>query len=87
MKMTFFIVGIVTERIFIDGSETGSVTFFLVKEELDLSPDPDPKLGRKWDPDPNKIVSDPQQFFFLFANHQYRYSTSVEDVIVSVFIF
>jgi hypothetical protein len=22
--------------------------------------DPDPKLGRKWDPDPNKIVSDPQ---------------------------
>jgi hypothetical protein len=22
--------------------------------------DPDPKLGGKWDPDPKKIVSDPQ---------------------------
>jgi hypothetical protein len=40
------------------GSETGSVTFLLVKEDPD--PNPDPKLGRKWDPDPKKIVSDPQ---------------------------
>jgi hypothetical protein len=34
--------------------------FFLVKEDPDLNPDP--KLGRKWDPnpDPEKIVSDPQ---------------------------
>jgi hypothetical protein len=32
--------------------------FLLVKED----PDPDPKLGRKWDPDPKKIVSDPQHW-------------------------
>jgi hypothetical protein len=30
--------------------------FLLVKED----PNPDLKRGRKWDPDPKKIVSDPQ---------------------------
>jgi hypothetical protein len=25
--------------------------------------DPDPKLGGKWDPDPKKIVTDPQHCF------------------------
>jgi hypothetical protein len=25
--------------------------------------DPDPKLGGKWDPDPKKIVRDPQHWF------------------------
>jgi hypothetical protein len=34
--------------------------FLLVKEDLD--PYPDPKLGQKWDPDPKKIVSDPQHW-------------------------
>jgi hypothetical protein len=32
--------------------------FLLAKEDPD--PNPDLKLGRKWDPDPKKIVSDPQ---------------------------
>jgi hypothetical protein len=26
--------------------------------------DPDPKLGGKWDPDPKKIVTDPQHWYF-----------------------
>jgi hypothetical protein len=41
-------------------SETGSVNFLLVKEDPD--PNPDPKLGQKWDldQDPKKLVSDPQ---------------------------
>jgi hypothetical protein len=43
----------VKERIFIVGSETGSVTL-LVKE------DPDPKLGLKWDPNPDP---DPKKWF------------------------
>jgi hypothetical protein len=41
------------------GSETGSETFYL----LSRIPNPDPKLGGKWDPDPKKIVSDPQHWF------------------------
>jgi hypothetical protein len=28
---------------------------------------PDPKLRGKWDPDPQKIVSDPQHCYFVFA--------------------
>jgi hypothetical protein len=48
----FFLVGIVKERIFRVGSETGDVTFLLVKEDPD--PNLNPKLGRKWDPDPKK---------------------------------
>jgi hypothetical protein len=35
------------------GSGSGSVTIFL---------DPDPKLCGKWDPDPKKIVTDPQHY-------------------------
>jgi hypothetical protein len=34
--------------------------FVLVKEDQD--PNPDTKLGRKWDPDLKKIVSDPQHW-------------------------
>jgi hypothetical protein len=34
------------------------LNFVLVKEDPD--PNPDTKLGRKWDPDPKKIISDPQ---------------------------
>jgi hypothetical protein len=42
------------------GSDPKLVRNFLqVKEDPD--PNPDPKLGRKWDPDPKKIVLDPQQ--------------------------
>jgi hypothetical protein len=33
--------------------------FLLVKYD----PDPDSKLGGKWDPDPVKIVSDPQHWY------------------------
>jgi hypothetical protein len=49
----------VKERIFGVESETGSVTFYyIVKKDPYPNPDPDPKLGRKWDPnpDPEKIV-------------------------------
>jgi hypothetical protein len=28
--------------------------------------DPDPKLGGKWDPDPEKIVTDPQHCLIIF---------------------
>jgi hypothetical protein len=28
----------------------------------DPNPDPDPKLRGKWDPDPKKLVSDPQHW-------------------------
>jgi hypothetical protein len=44
MKMPFFIVGIVKERIFRVRSETGSVTFFRGSGS---------KLGLKWDPNPD----------------------------------
>jgi hypothetical protein len=55
----------VKERIFRVGSEAGSVTL-LFKE--DPYPNPDPKLGRKWDPDPKKLVSDQQHGFKFTEN-------------------
>jgi hypothetical protein len=43
------------------GSEPGFETFYSVGSGTIFS-DPDPKLGGKWDPDPKKIVTDPQHY-------------------------
>jgi hypothetical protein len=46
------------------GSETGSETCFLVGSgSVTIFLDPDPKLGGKWDPDPKKIVTDPEHWY------------------------
>jgi hypothetical protein len=55
MKMLFYCWHCERQKIY-GGIRNWIRNFLLFRED----PNPDPKLGRKWDPDPKKIVSDPQ---------------------------
>jgi hypothetical protein len=59
--------------------------FLLGKEDLD--PNPDPKLGRKWDPDPKKIVLDPQHWvprYWQFAHWSSEHEPKICSAICHV---
>jgi hypothetical protein len=55
MKMPFLLLH--SERKNIYGRIRNWIRNFLLVKE-----DPDPKQGRKWDPDPKKIALDPQHW-------------------------
>jgi hypothetical protein len=54
------------------GSETGSETLpetlLVGSGSVAIFLDPDPKLCGKWDPDPKKIVTDPQHCWYGYGN-------------------